>query len=208
MFTGIIRNLVRVERTFYKGNSLFLTIDQSNSDIQLSPGDSVACNGACLTVVDAKQSAFTVEISKETREKTNLSTLSRDDEINIELPMTPETPFGGHLVQGHVDTLGKIASLRHDGTDLLMEISYPSQYNSYVVEKGSIAVNGISLTIAKAVSQTFFVNIIQYTLENTNLKKARPGDIVNLEFDLIGKYIINYLKNYIKETDLLEFLRE
>jgi riboflavin synthase len=159
-------------------------------------------------VVNTAKSTFTVEVSKETKAKTKLGLLVAGDEINIELPVTPQTPFNGHLVQGHVDTTGEIASLRRNGRELLIEISYPPPYKIYVVEKGSIAVNGISLTIANAVSQTFFVNIIQYTLENTNLKKARPGDIVNLEFDLIGKYIINYLKNYIKETDLLEFLRE
>lgn len=208
MFTGIIRNLAQVERIFYKRNSLFLTIDRSNLDARLSAGDSVACNGVCLTVVDTEKSTFTVEVSKETKEKTNLALLAAGDEINIELPVTPETTFDGHLVQGHVDTTGKIASLRHEETELLMEILYPSQYKIYVVEKGSIAINGISLTTIKPSARTFSVNVISYTLENTNLKKARVGDIVNLEFDLIGKYIVNYLNNYTKEINLLKLLKE
>lgn len=208
MFTGIIRNLAQVERIFYKRNSLFLTIDRSNLDARLSAGDSVACNGVCLTVVDTEKSTFTVEVSKETKEKTNLALLAAGDELNIELPVTPETTFDGHLVQGHVDTTGKIASLRHEETELLMEILYPSQYKIYVVEKGSIAINGISLTIIKPGARTFSVNVISYTLENTNLKKARVGDIVNLEFDLIGKYIVNYLNNYTKEINLLKLLKE
>ncbi|MGC9337225.1 MAG: riboflavin synthase [Candidatus Cloacimonadia bacterium] len=208
MFTGIIRNLAQVERIFHKRNSLFLTIDRSNLNARLSAGDSVACNGVCLTVVDTEKSTFTVEVSKETKEKTNLALLAAGDELNIELPVTPETTFDGHLVQGHVDTTGKIASLRHEETELLMEILYPSQYKIYVVEKGSIAINGISLTIIKPSARTFSVNVISYTLENTNLKKARVGDIVNLEFDLIGKYIVNYLNNYTKEINLLKLLKE
>jgi len=206
MFTGIIKHLGKVKNVKYSGNKMYLSISSDGLKNLLHPADSIACNGACLTVIENRQDSFTVEVTSETLNRTNLKHIKIGNIINLELPMSADSRFDGHLVQGHIDTVGRLLSKRIISGNSVLEISFPEKYKNLITEKGSIAVNGISLTLTKVSPRSFFVNIISYTMENTNLKYARIGDEFNLEFDIIGKYVVNYLEQSKSEKHLLDLI--
>lgn len=206
MFTGIIKHLEKVKNIKYSGNKMYLSIASDGLKDLLHPADSIACNGACLTVIENNQYSFTVEVTAETLNRTNLKHIKIGNIINLELPMSTDSRFDGHLVQGHIDTIGKLVSKKIIRGSTVLEISFPEKYKNLIIEKGSIAVNGISLTLTKVNPRSFFVNIISYTMENTNLKYARIGDELNLEFDIIGKYVVNYLEKSKSEKHLLDLI--
>ncbi|MCD6101657.1 MAG: riboflavin synthase [Candidatus Cloacimonetes bacterium] len=206
MFTGIIKHLGKVKNVKYSGNKMYLSISSDGLKNLLHPADSIACNGACLTVIENRQDSFTVEVTSETLNRTNLKHIKIGNIINLELPMSADSRFDGHLVQGHIDTVGRLLSKRIISGNSVLEISFPEKYKDLITEKGSIAVNGISLTLTKVSPRSFFVNIISYTMENTNLKYARIGDEFNLEFDIIGKYVVNYLEQSKSEKHLLDLI--
>jgi riboflavin synthase len=206
MFTGIIKHLGKVKNIKYSGNKMYLSISSDGLKDLLHPADSIACNGACLTVIENRQDSFTVEVTSETLNRTNLRHLKIRDTVNLELPMSADSRFDGHLVQGHIDTVGRLLSKRIISGNSVLEISFPEKYKNLIVEKGSISVNGISLTVTKVTARSFFVNIISYTMENTNLKYARIGDELNLELDIIGKYVVNYLEKSKSEKHLVDLI--
>lgn len=206
MFTGIIKHLGKIKNIKHSGNNIYLTIFADGLKDLLHPADSIACNGACLTVIENGQNSFTVEVTAETLNRTNLKYIKVRSIINIELPMSTDSRFDGHLVQGHIDTIGKLVSKKIIKGSIVLEISFPEKYKNLIIEKGSIAVNGISLTITNVKARSFFVNIISYTQENTNLKYVKIGDELNLEFDIIGKYVVNYLEKSKREKHLLELI--
>ncbi len=183
MFTGIVREVGRVvERA---RDRLVVEI----SGFGVSPGDSIAVNGACLTAAEVRGRRVRFDISRETWERTALGDLRPGDPVNLEPALRLGESLGGHLVLGHVDTVGKIAAITPRGEGWVFRISYPVQYSSLVVERGAVAVDGISLTPFGVGDGTFQVAIVPFTWGKTNLNRRRPGDRVNLEFDIIAKYV-------------------
>jgi riboflavin synthase len=175
-------------------------------------GESVAANGVCLTVRSKTPQGFLSELSSETLSRSSLGALRPGDLVNLERPLLPTMRLGGHFVQGHVDGVGKVVSMNTEGSFAVSEFSLPSQMRRYVVEKGSIAVDGISLTVASLRSGSFTVALIPHTLENTNLQTRKVGDSVNLECDILAKYVESLLerRSEPEKTNPLseEYLRE
>ncbi len=197
MFTGIIEDLGEVVQIRDAGD--FRTIDIAGHHVfdDLRIGSSIAVNGVCLTVRSISSPAFSADMSRETLDRTSLGKLSKGTPVNLERPMRADSRFGGHIVQGHVDGVGRIRRFDREADAWNLEVEYPESGSSYIVEKGSIAVDGISLTIASLQAPRIFsVAIIPHTFENTNLKAAKRDDPVNLEFDVVAKYIENLLKPY------------
>ena len=193
MFTGIIEEtgVVQEVRPILGGREITIAASFSG-DVHID--ESIAVNGVCLTVVSFDENDFKVQSVEETLRKTTTGNLKRGDKVNLERSLTLEKAIEGHIVQGHVDTVGTIKQIDQSGADLLVHIEYPEEYDEYIVGRGSIAVNGISLTVAREEAGGFAVAIIPYTWEHTNLKELREGDGVNLEFDIFGKYIVKYLR--------------
>ena len=185
MFTGIIQEVGRLKES-----------DQGSMSVEaaaclegLREGDSIAVNGTCLTVKALGEGSFSLDTMPETLRRTNLGSLKRGDPVNLETALTLNTPLGGHLTQGHVDATGAISSMQPEGDALLIRFQAPPQVMKYVVEKGFIAVDGISLTVTECDDSTFGVSVVKYTLEHTNLGWRGPGDVVNLEVDILAKYV-------------------
>ena len=193
MFTGLIEDVGRIADLRRKGGAAVLTV-QTGLPLRAMPlGASIAVNGACLTVVKKLKSAFTVDVSPETLARTNLAQLRVDGLVNLEQPMRLQERLGGHLVTGHVDGMGEVASIRKQGEFTIFAFRLAPALGSFLVSKGSVAVDGISLTVNECRSNYFSVAIIPFTLQHTNLQGRRVGDKVNVETDLIGKYVHSLL---------------
>jgi riboflavin synthase len=202
MFTGIIEEIGEVVEIKDTGDFRAIHVRGKSVFDDLKLGSSIAVNGVCLTVRSIDTNVFTAEMSRETLDRTSLGNLARGSIVNLERPMRAESRFGGHIVQGHVDGIGWIRKFDREGDAWNLKIEYPVAGSRYIVEKGSIAVDGISLTIASLQgSSVFSVAIIPHTFENTNLKMAKPGDPVNLEFDVIAKYVETLIKPYAVRND-------
>jgi riboflavin synthase len=189
MFTGIITELGMVDRTQRASGCVRLTVRAPQSAAELHVNDSVSVNGVCQTVVALDRALFSVEAVEETLSKTTLGDLVNGDSVNLELPLRLQDRIGGHLVAGHVDGVGKVEGVIEQAGSRLIRISYPVQFARYLIPVGSIAVDGISLTVARLEEGLFTASIIPHTLAHTTLGKAAKGLRVNLEFDLVGKYI-------------------
>jgi riboflavin synthase len=189
MFTGLIEEVgtVRSMRTGLGRAELRLAAPHAAPGTRV--GDSIAVNGCCLTVISVQDEELSFDLLEETISRTNLGTLKRGSAVNLERPLAAGSRLGGHFVQGHVDCAAPITSLDKKASDWRLEIRLPAQNVRYVVEKGSIVVNGISLTVAEVNNESFTAWIIPHTFRSTNLKMAQPGDMVNLEFDLLAKYV-------------------
>jgi riboflavin synthase len=197
MFTGIIEETGEV--IAIKDDAAFRTIHIRGKSVfdDLRPGSSIAVNGVCLTARSIQTDTFSAEMSRETLDRTSLGYLARGATVNLERPLRADSRFGGHIVQGHVDGVGRIQQFDRQGDAWNLEIAYPPAGSRYIVEKGSIAVDGISLTVASLRSPSLFsAAIIPHTFENTNLKACKAGDPVNLEFDVLAKYVENLIKPY------------
>jgi riboflavin synthase len=188
MFTGIIEEIGKIEEISKHHHNLKLKIKASKILSELKPGDSVNINGACQTVIGTDAESFTVEAVEETLRKTNLGQLKRNDLVNLERSLRFSDRLGGHLVTGHVDCIGRTKSIAQRDGSFLYEFELPEKYLAYLVEKGSVAVDGISLTVVEVKGNSFTAAIIPFTLENTALGAKKVGDLVNIETDLIGKY--------------------
>jgi riboflavin synthase len=188
VFTGLVQEVGWVSGCERSGDGVRLTIQTTLAE-QLAPGDSVAVNGVCLTAVDVSERSFAAEVMNETLTRSSLAGLSEGVPVNLELPLHASDRLGGHVVQGHVDGLGTIVDVREDGFARRVEIEAPAELLRYVVEKGSIAVEGISLTVAGLAERSFTVSLIPETLNRTNLGEAGPGRKVNLEVDVLAKYV-------------------
>lgn len=203
MFTGIIEELGRVT----SASSKRLVIAASDALQGMEPGGSIAVNGACLTITSLNTSSFSVVIMTETLKRTNLGLLRARDEVNLERPLTLGKSLGGHLVQGHVDATGRVASVIRDDETTMIRFEAPAEVMRYVVEKGFIAVDGVSLTVVARDTSSFQVSIVDYTLKNTTLGRRRVGDLVNLEVDIIAKYVEQFAQN--RHTGItIDFLQE
>jgi riboflavin synthase len=193
MFTGIIEQIGEVAelKPTAAGFRLRLT---TNLAPALTPGESLAVNGVCLTVVSAGADGVHMDVSPETVRVSALGSLRRGSLVNLERSLRAETRIGGHFVQGHVDATGTIEEIRRDGDSWWMTVKFPSAHAALVVRKGSIAVDGISLTVAGVDDKRFDVQVIPFTWQHTNLRTVKVNDAVNLEFDLIGKYVVRAME--------------
>ncbi len=185
MFTGIVEEVGKVSLAQSGG----LVIDASKVLQGMESGSSIAVNGACLTVTSFDDKSLSVDIMSETLNLTNLGWLDVGDEVNLERALTLEKQIGGHLVQGHIDDTGRVTSVARDGGAVIVRIQAPSQVMLYIVKKGFIAVDGVSLTVVDNDASSFLVSIVGYTREHTTLGDKRVGDLVNLEVDIIAKYV-------------------
>ncbi len=209
MFTGLIEEVGEILRIEKKEKSLTLEIEANKLINKINKGDSISVNGVCLTATIVNGNSFRADVSPETFKKTNLKFLKPKSKVNLETSLTLNKPLGGHIVLGHVDGVGKVISKNRLQEFYEFIIDFPSELGKYMVEKGSIAINGISLTINKIYGNSISLMIIPHTFENTNLKYSNSGDFVNIEVDIIGKYVENMLK-FNKSSDgiSMDFLKK
>ncbi len=195
MFSGIVEEAAKVVRLEKEKDNLHITVSCSFAD-KLKIDQSVAHNGVCLTVVDIKEGEYTVTAIKETLQKTNLGLLEVGDKINLERSMRLEALLDGHIVQGHVDQTAVCTSIEEVNGSWYFTFKYDPSLGNITVEKGSISVNGVSLTVVNSKMDEFSVAIIPYTYEHTNFHQFKVGTVVNLEFDILGKYVTKLMKQY------------
>lgn len=189
MFTGIIEETGIVEKIYLGKASAVLTIGAEKVLEQTKIGDSISVNGICLTVTGLSLKSFSADVMHETLNRSSLSGLQCGSPVNLERAMPADGRFGGHIVSGHVDGIGKITKICRDDTAVWYTISASPVILKYIVEKGSVAIDGISLTVANVFPEYFLVSVIPHTMEKTILKEKRNGDVVNIETDLLGKYV-------------------
>jgi len=189
MFTGIVEELGSVRSIEERGENARIVIAASIVTEGTNHGDSIAVNGVCLTALDIQPDSFAADVSRETLQRSTLGRLRPGAPVNLERAVTPATRLGGHMVQGHVDARGQFAGVEDHGESWTVRINYPTEIGRYLVFKGSVAVEGISLTIAALTEDFFEIAIIPKTWEVTNLSHLKPGDDVNLEVDIVGKYV-------------------
>jgi len=203
VFTGIIEEVGRLTSAQPKN----LVIAASAVLREMEPGVSIAVNGACLTVTSLNTNAFSVDIMPETLVRTNLGLLRVGDRVNLERPLSLGERLGGHLVQGHVDDTGRVASIKRDGRAIIIRFEAPPEVIRYIVEKGFIAVDGVSLTVVAKDTSSFQVSVVDYTQEHTTLGSRQGGDRVNLEVDIIAKYVEQL--SQVRSTGItVDFLQE
>lgn len=195
MFTGLIEEIGVIKSIANLGGGRKISVSASKIIDDLKIDDSVAINGACQTVVKVSSNSFEVIAIEETIRKTTLGKLKNGDEVNLERAIKVSDRLGGHIVQGHVDTIGRIISIKKENTGILYWIDFPHEFSKYLVNTGSICINGISLTTAKVESKSFCVALIPHTVSVTTFKNLKQGSEVNLEFDILGKYIEKMLNN-------------
>lgn len=200
MFTGLVEEIGKIIKITKGRNSYQFSIQAEKvlNDIKL--GDSVATNGACLTVVERTNSSFTVDIMAETVKRTNFGKMKLGDTVNLERAMLLSDRLGGHLVSGHIDGIGKISNTKKEDIANIISVEAPKDLLYQMLNKGSITIDGISLTILSVNEKDFQVSIIPHTAQETTLIKKKTGDFVNLETDMIGKYVLRFLKPGKKEN--------
>ena len=191
MFTGIVEEVGRISRIEQRGENRRITVAAKHSAKELKTGDSISVSGVCLTAIDIKPGSFCADLAPETWTRTSFSRIQEGALVNLELPMKADGRFGGHIVQGHVDGIGKLVALERvaDSENWWLHIELPEEVEKYTVYKGSISIEGISLTVAQLENNRCTIAIIPHTVEMTNLHSLKPGDPVNLEADLIAKYV-------------------
>ena len=189
MFTGLIEEVGSVVAVAGRKGGAHLKIAAPHMTKKMRRGDSVAVNGCCLTVSSHRGDELAFDLLEETTARTNLRDMQRAHLVNLERAVAAKERFGGHFVQGHVDCVSPIIAFQKKGADFRLEIELPDEFAHYVASKGSISVNGISLTVAEVLPKSFVVWIIPYTKRHTNLDRAKAGDLVNIEFDILAKYV-------------------
>jgi riboflavin synthase len=210
MFTGIVEEVGRITYIEQRAENRRITIAAENTPKELATGHSVSVSGVCLTALDMKSGSFCADLAPETWVRTSFSRIHEGALVNLELPMKADGRFGGHIVQGHVDGVGKLLSFERiaDSENWWLEIELPEEIEKYTVYKGSISIEGISLTVAKLDRNRCTVAIIPHTVEMTNLHSLKPGDLVNLEADLIAKYVEKMMKADTQSSFTIEELVE
>jgi riboflavin synthase len=208
VFTGIIEEVGKVNRIARENGKRRLTVSASRLTDELKTGDSLAVSGVCLTAIEITPKSFSADLAEETWKRTSFSRIKPGALVNLELPMRADGRLGGHIVQGHVDGTGKFVALDRipDAEDYWLRIEIPSTLSRYVILKGSLAIEGISLTIAKIEAPEVTVAIIPHTVEMTNLKSLKSGDPVNLEVDMIAKYVEKMMSRESHSSITLERL--
>jgi riboflavin synthase len=196
MFTGIVEEVGRIARIDQKGENRRIVIEAKKTPKQLKTGDSCAVSGVCLTALDIKPKSFAADLAPETWVRTSLSRITPGALINLELPLRADGRMGGHMVQGHVDDVGKLIEFERipNSDDYWLHVEVPAELEKYLVFKGSIAIEGISLTVARLEGLKCTIAIIPHTVEMTNLKSLKPGDPVNIETDIVAKYLEKWMR--------------
>jgi riboflavin synthase len=204
MFTGIVEEVGKIAKIEQRGENRRITIEAQNTPKELGTGQSVAVSGVCLTALDITQRSFCADLAPETWERTSFSRIQEGALVNLELPMKADGRFGGHIVQGHVDGVGRLIEFERiaDSENWWLHIEIPFEVEKYTVFKGSICVEGISLTVAKLERNRCTIAIIPHTVELTNLNSLQPGDPVNLEADVIAKYVEKMMKGEPSQSSL------
>ncbi len=190
MFTGIIHHL-GLFRGCRRGKQE-IVVEAPSISSQIEIGESLAVNGVCLSLIKKENNALFFNLSQETFQRTNLGSLRQGESLNLEQPLTLSSPLSGHLITGHVDSRGKVLKILEKKTGKRLTISFPPELRPYFIPQGSVALNGVSLTIADLKPSSFDVELIPITLKNSNLGNLRRGDVVNIECDMIGKYVYNW----------------
>lgn len=196
MFTGLIEKIGKVKNVNRNAGMMQVCIELPEKESigwEVKNGDSISVDGVCLTVVKSQKNLFWVDVSRETQHRSTLKFIKPGDRVNLERALRAGQPMGGHFVYGHVDGLGRIKHFSLQGADRILSIQTDRKLLNFLVEKGSIACDGISLTIAELRNDSFSVVIVPYTFEHTTLQWKKPGDFVNLEVDIIGKYVAQFL---------------
>ena len=208
MFTGLVETVGSIKSLSSRGDYKIISIESDLPMDQIEIGESIACDGSCLTVVSKSAHSFVVEASPETASRTIVGGYTIGARINIERALRVGDRLGGHFVSGHIDCVGVVESVRRVGESLVLETGYDATFSILAVEKGSIAINGVSLTINSCGEGSATVNLIPHTLERTNLKQLAAGSRTNLEFDLLGKYALKMQHDDVPETLTLRKLKE
>ena len=201
MFTGIIEELGRVRSLERRGEGVRMTVEARTVTEGTHEGDSISVNGVCLTALEVSRDSFAADGSRETLQRSTLGSLRAGSFVNLERAVTPETRLGGHIVQGHVDGRGRFLSAEEHGGSWTVRIAYPPELARYLVFKGSISVEGISLTVAALADEYFEIAVIPKTWAVTNLSHLRPNDAVNIEADIIAKYVERILTVGARQTE-------
>lgn len=204
MFTGIVEEVGRITRIEQRGENRRITISAERTPKELGTGQSVSVSGVCLTALDIKPGSFCADLAPETWVRTSFSRIHEGAQVNLELPMKADGRFGGHIVQGHVDGVGKLIAFDRiaDSENWWLHIELPEEVEKYTVYKGSLSIEGISLTVAKLGRNRCTIAIIPHTVELTNLGSLKPGDPVNLEADLIAKYVEKMMKGDAAQSSI------
>ena len=189
MFTGIVMETGELKRKISSGNKYQLQLSANKVLEGIKNGDSIAVNGVCLTVVKNTASSFTADVMPGTLNATNLSNLQRGDPVNLEQAVKADSFMGGHIVTGHIDGTGKVLNIKKEDNAKLVELAIDDNLMQYMVEKGSVSLNGVSLTIYKLKEESLIVSLIPETVSETNLKDVKVGSVLNIEADIIGKYV-------------------
>lgn len=203
MFTGLVEETGRLIDKIAEGEGLQLKISANKVMNDLMIGSSIAVNGVCLTVVKKTNDSFSVDTIEETLKKTDLGSLNIGDKVNLERPLKAEDRLGGHFVLGHVDTTGKIVEVKELSNSHFVKISFPDRFNKYLIYVGSVAIDGVSMTVAEIEKNIFSVGIIPHTWEETIFSNKKTGDAVNLEFDVLGKYVEKIMEGKTEGKDLI-----
>ena len=203
MFTGIIEAVGQVTTLMARGNDLRMSVASDDLDMaDVKPGDSIAINGVCLTVVGVQQSGFDVDVSTETMACTTFGDLAAGDRVNLEKALLPTTRLGGHLVSGHVDAVAVVSNCHDDGRSRRIAIEVPGELSRYLAVKGSVCIDGVSLTVNEVQGCRFGVNIIPHTQQQTIIDQYRPGTRVNIEVDIIARYLERLLNDGDNKTGI------
>jgi riboflavin synthase len=189
MFSGIIESVGTLREFVHGQQSAVAVVETDTNFLGLEDGESIAVNGVCLTVVEFSESTFRMNIGTETLDKTSFKDSKVGDRVNLERSLTPSSKISGHFVSGHVDQVGKVLKIEEKPGEILVQFSHPASLRPYIMEKGSIALNGISLTVFNCKDDKFNVSIIPFTWSHTNLNTRKIGDLINIECDMIGKYV-------------------
>lgn len=213
MFSGIIQSLGTVEKITHLDESAEMVIRSGSEMSDFELGESIAVNGVCLTVREAGRNDFTVDLGTETLNRTSFKEVQSGSKVNLERSLTPSQKISGHFVSGHIDQVGKIVEIQNKTGEVLFRFEHPAELRPFIIEKGSVAVDGISLTVFSCRDDRFSVSIIPFTIEHTNLGSRKIGDLVNIECDMIGKYVYRACEAIIgqsgKKKDVsLDFLRQ
>ena len=213
MFSGIVSSVGIVNKIIRRNDKAILTVQGANGFSGFESGESIAVNGTCLTVRDSTKDTFTVDLSSETLSRTCFKNIEDRANVNLERSLTLSDKICGHFVSGHIDCVGHITSIDHKSGEIIFCFEYPVEYTPYIIEKGSVAVDGISLTAFSCLDNKFSVSIIPFTFSHTNLASRKMGDTVNIECDMIGKYIYKACETILLSGDAdkkvsLEMLRK
>jgi len=209
MFSGIVLSVGTIGEYVQKNEGAVLVVNTDLSGFE--DGESIAVNGVCLTVVDSTETTFKLDLSTETLSRTNFKSAKKGDRVNLERSLTPSAKISGHFVSGHIDQVGKIVDIEEKPVEALFRFSHPAELSPFIMEKGSIAIDGISLTVFDCKDNRFTVSIIPYTLSHTNLSSRKIGDLINIECDMIGKYVFKACETLLKPNEKkpsLDFLRQ